>query len=145
MKRIVVHGVRCCEESGGFSLSLPSALLDTRPAYAATASIARQPRLVSIATNTEAFGSNHVSMDSWLDQSMQLYTATPSGGASSNNERGGETVVSGIARASSGRLTRARGQDEHHSRPRYPLVHLAQHGGHLGNYARTTATVAKER
>ncbi len=140
MKRIVVSRRQVLRGAGGFSLALPflPSLVPGR-AFGATAVIARQPRLVAMASNHG--GIREATMypnDAVLDQSKQVYTDhTIRWGKLKPTTDSGNTVVSGIARASSGKLTPAlvdkmniiRGLDV----PWY-LAHNT--GGHLGNYAR---------
>lgn len=140
MKRVVVSRRQILRGAGNFSLTLPflPSLVPVK-AYAATAVIARQPRLVWFCSNHGGvFEKTMYPNDAWLTQSMPLYTDhTIRWGTMQPASNNGDTVLSDIARAPSSKLTPAlaakinviRGLD-------VPWYIAHNTGGHLGNYAR---------
>lgn len=140
MKRIVVSRRQVLRGAGGFSLALPflPSLVPVR-AYAATAVIARQPRLVAFASSHGGVreGSMYPT-ETWLDKSKELYPGhVIRWGQLQPSVVGSNTVLSTIATAPSNQLTPAlvaklniiRGLD-------VPWFIAHNTGGHLGNYAR---------
>lgn len=140
MKPVVVSRRQVLRGAGGFTLALPflPSLVPVR-AYAATAVVARQPRLVSLASNHG--GVREATMyppEAWLDKSLQLYPGHQiRWGSLKSQTEGGSTALSGILRGPTNKLTPALVQKLNVIRGLDVPWYIAHNtGGHLGNYAR---------